>query len=361
MASRPNRPGVTAVVIHDPWVDHSDTLARRFTTARDIESLVALAPEMSAVAMAMLADDAGAGLVARTLSALGDALTVRAIELVRQRCRLPDTGWCWLAFGSEGRGEQTLVTDQDNGLVFHAADTAETRALRPIFLAFGQEVNQVLAACGVPLCEGGIMAGNADCCLSLAEWQERFVDWIFTPEPQALLNATIFFDLRPLMGNFALAATLRQHLRRQVIGADAFLRMLAQNALAAAPPLGVLRDFAARDGMIDLKKAGSRLFVDAARILGLASEYPGTVARLRQAAATGQMPAAELAATLSAFHHLQRIRLAEQDRVLAGGGIADNRVNPATLNEFDRAVLHAALKQARRLQQRLKTTYHLEF
>lgn len=335
-------------------------LARRLTTARDAATLVELVPEIRAVALDMVAGDAGGGLVARTLSALDDALTVRATELVAMRHRLPTADWCWLAFGSEGRGEQTFVTDQDNGIIFNAADAAEARALRPLFMAFAAEVNQVLADCGFPLCEGGIMAGNAECCLSLAEWQSRFVDWIRTPEPQALLNATIFFDLRPLYGNATLADSLHATLARLASGADAFLRMLAQNALAAEPPLGFFRDFAAPEGTVDLKKFGSRLFVDAARILGIGSTSPSTAARLRHAVDSGKLPPADAEAAIGAFHHLQRIRLQEQHRALQEDRTPSNLVAPQTLNPFDRHILHAALKQSRFLQQRLKTTFRIE-
>lgn len=353
-------PGVARVAVFDPWVEQVDTLARRCTTARDIATLAALAAEIRAVGMAMIDADAGGGLVARTLSALNDALTVRVIELVAQRHRLPAVSWCWLAFGSEGRGEQTFVTDQDNGIVFGAVDATETRALRPLFMACAGEVNQALATCGFPLCEGGIMAGNADCCLALAEWRGRFSGWIRTPEPQALLNATIYFDLRALYGDAALVDDLRAHLAHLAHGAEPFLRMLADNALAVEPPIGLLRDFLPQDGGVDLKKFGARIFVDAARILGLACPAGGTAIRLRHAAAAGGLPADDAAAALGAFQQLQRIRLLNQHRALAAGRAAANLIEPQTLNSFDRQVLHEALKQARLLQQRLKITYRIE-
>ena len=344
----------------DPWVEQVERLARRCTSARDVATLAQLIPEIRSTAIDMLRVDAGGGLVARTLSALHDALTVRLIELSVARHRLPTAKWCWLAFGSEGRGEQTFVTDQDNGIIFCAADAAETRALRPLFMACAKDVNQALAACGFPLCEGGIMAGNADCCLSLAEWQERFVSWIRTPEPQALLNATIFFDVRVLYGATELVGSLRAYSDQWIQGGDGFLRMLAENALAAEPPLGFLRDFDAPEGVVDLKKFGARLFVDAARILGMNCSDSSTAARLRHAAATGKLSVDESEGALAAFHHLQRIRLFGQIRALAGGEVPGNLIDPQSLNLFDRRMLHETFKQARLLQQRLKITFRIE-
>lgn len=351
---------MVAVAVFDPWVEHAETLARRCASARDGDTLRQLVPEMHAVAAAMIEADAGGGLVARTLAALNDALTVRLIKLIVARHRLPATAWCWLALGSEGRGEQTFLSDQDNGIVFSAADAAEARALRPLFLACAGEINRMLADCGFALCTGGIMAGNPDCCLSLAEWRERFAGWVRTPEPQALLNATIFFDFRAIHGDARLAVSLRAHVRHITARADAFLHMLADNALTVAPPLGLVREFAARDGMLDLKKFGARIFVDAARILGIDCPAPGTVARLRHAAAAGRMPARDAAAAGGAFHHLQRVRLAHQHRELVAGGLPSNQLVTRQLNEFDRRVLYEAFKQARLLQQQLKSTFHLE-
>lgn len=81
------------------------------------------------------------------ISALNDHLTVRLIELTKQEFELPKARWCWLAFGSEGRYEQMLSTDQDNGIVFPApADQAD--AVRQALLPFAAEVNKRLDAAG---------------------------------------------------------------------------------------------------------------------------------------------------------------------------------------------------------------------
>lgn len=110
--------------------------------------------------------------------------------------------------------EQTLTTDQDNGLVFSAADDGEARDLRELFLPFTRAVNQALAECGFPLCDGEVMAGNPRWCLSIAEWQTNFGAWVRTPEPEALLNAAIFFDFRALAGDAALAREYARRARR---------------------------------------------------------------------------------------------------------------------------------------------------
>ena len=337
----------------------------RINGASDLATLATCATEVRQLAVALTKEEAGAALVTRILSRLNDAIASRAVTLLARRFRLPPTRWCWLGLGSEGRLEQTLATDQDNGLVFSASDDGEARQLRALFLPFAKEVNQALAECGFPLCDGEIMAGNPRWCLSLSEWLESFTAWVRTPEPEALLNAAIFFDFVPLSGDQDLAIQLRRSLSELTRGNEIFLRMMAVNALAAAPPLGRVRDFvteAESGGAIDLKKFGSRIFVDAARVLALGAGIAetGTAQRLRRVAAESVMTPADAEAAVHAFHALQGIRLAVQVDGWLGQHAIGNRVDPEQLNEFDRSILLDALRQARKLQQKLKTRFHID-
>ena len=339
--------------------------AARIVGAADVPALVRHAAEARALALDLHAAEAGPAWVTGVLSRLNDAITERALALMQARHRLPPARWCWLGLGSEGRLEQTLATDQDNGLIFSASDDGEARDLRERFLPFARDANQALADCGFPLCDGEVMGGNPRWCLSLAEWLENFGTWVRTPEPEALLNAAIFFDFRPLAGDAALAADLRRELATLTRGNEIFLRMMTANALAATPPLGRLRDFVTvpeSGGTIDLKKFGSRIFVDAARILALGhgAAETGTSARLRGAARDGIIPPADAEAAVHAFHALQGVRLAAQAAAVAAGTPPGNQTDPESLNEFDRRLLLDALRQARSLQQRLTTRFHIE-
>ncbi len=340
-------------------------LVARVDAAAGVDALVALASELHAVGVELAAGDAGAAMTTRVVTSLNDRLSRQVIAAVARRHRLPAASWCWLAFGSEGRGEQTFATDQDNGLVFSAAGAGEAQALRPLFEPFCREVNEALAACGFALCPGQIMAGNPSWCLSLDEWRERFSSWIRTPEPEALLNATIFFDFRPLCGDAALAERMRAHLLGLTASNDAFIRMMANNALVVAPPLGLLGEIVAagdEEGGVDLKKQGARLFVDAARIFALAGGVAevGTVPRLRAVGQSGRLSHGEAAAAEQAFGELQRMRLGIQVEALQAGAVAGNRAHPTRLNAFEHRVLKECFRQARRLQQQVKTVFNLE-
>lgn len=332
-------------------------------SARDLDGLIAAAQDIRRLASRMLAEGTRAEALTELISSLNDHLTVRLIELTAAEFELPQVPWAWLAFGSEGRFEQTLSTDQDNGLVF-AVSAEAVEATRQAFLPFAAEVNRRLDACGFPLCKGKVMASNPELCLSLDEWKGRFGAWLRSNSPQALLNATIYFDFRPLYGEESLAEDLRAWLRSHVPAASLFLRFMAENALAVKPPLGLLRDFAFDDHAefphtIDLKAYGTRLFVDAARILALANgiDETGTPARLRRAAELGKLGRDDVGAIIDGFHFLQQLRLRVQQEGTPKG--LANRIDPDELNELDRFVLKEALKQAKKLQGRIQMDYRL--
>jgi CBS domain-containing protein len=263
---------------------------------------------------------------------------------------------CWLAFGSEGRSEQTIATDQDNGLLFDSADPERDR---PAWLAMGDDVNQWLAACGYPLCKGGVMAGSPACCLSADEWATRFGTWIGRGEPEDLLAASIFFDLRALAGQSELAAPLQDLVVAQAPGSPRFLRLLAENALRRRPPLnwrGTLDP--QEDGShrwVDLKLQGTAIFVDAARLFVLAHglRATGTRERLLAAARPLRVPDEEAASWVSAFEYLQLFRLR-----LQAGQESDaehpNRIDLATLDAIHRRILKEAFRVARGLQERIE-------
>lgn len=339
-------------------------LQREIAHCPDIPSLVQCAHDTRRLAGHLLAQGVGAEMLSQFVTTLNDLVTLRVIELSIDEIELPDVPWCWLAFGSEGRLEQLLATDQDNGIVFEAQTPIQAAALRAVFVPFARVVNQRLDACGFPLCKGNIMAGNPQWCLSLGEWRRHFAAWINTPEPKALLNASIFFDLRPLYGAHSLAAQLQQWLLKTTAGSRLFLRTLTDNALQLSPPLGVIRTFAYSSpkeypNTIDLKGQGARLFVDVARVLALAHQIPetNTAQRLRLAAQAKQLGGDDERAIVDAFFFIQLLRLRNQHAGAAPG--AANRVNPAHLNELDRLILKEAFKQARKLQQRMKLDYQL--
>jgi CBS domain-containing protein len=339
-------------------------ISNEIQAARDVEGLRAAAAAIRRLAESLMAQGIGVETLTHYISTLNDLLTARVVELAADEHEVPPVPLCWIALGSEGRFEQTFSTDQDNGLIFDA-DPADAPRLREALLPFARAVNAKLDACGFPLCRGEIMAGNPRWCLSLAEWQRTFTGWIHEPDPRALLDATIFFDLRPVYGDASLAERLRETVLAAAADRPIFLRHLAEEALRCQPPLGTLRDFVYDRSKefphtIDLKMTGSRPFVDAGRILALAHGVPhtSTAERLRAVADAVHWGPEDLAGIVDGFYFVHLMRLRTQ---LAPGSTrgAANRIDPRTLNDLDRHVLKEALRQARRVQSRIALDFEL--
>jgi CBS domain-containing protein len=333
-------------------------------SARDVEGLRRAAVRIRELADGLMAQGINAETLTHFISTLNDLLTIRVIELTADELDLPTVPMCWLALGSEGRLEQTFTTDQDNGIIFDAGE-ADAERVRETLLPFAAAVNRKLDACGFSLCKGNVMAGNPQWCLTLAEWKRTFSSWLFEPEPRGLLNAAIFFDLRPVYGDEGLAERLRDWVLDVAGDRALFLRLMAENALHCEPPLGVLREFV-YDGSqefphtIDLKMVGSRPFVDAARVFSLAHgvRQTSTAERLRSAAEALNFSSEGLSAVVDAFHFVHLLRLRNQCRI-GGGPIRANRVDPRGLSDLDRGVLKEAFRQARKLQNRLASAHRL--
>ncbi|MFY8117022.1 MAG: DUF294 nucleotidyltransferase-like domain-containing protein [Roseateles sp.] len=320
--------------------------------ARDVATLRIVAQDIRRFARSLMAQGVAARQLTELISHLNDVLAERLVQILAQAQGLDLQRFAWLAFGSEGRGEQTIATDQDNGIVFDGPPSERAR-----WLALGQAVNAALDECGYPLCKGGIMAGREACCLSQQEWLEAFSDWIEHGAPEDLLKASIFFDLRPIAGHAELARPLQALLQGHAARQPRFMRQLAENALRNRAPLNWLGALdTGEDGQLDLKLQGTAIFVDVARLFALAHGLAatGTRARFEAAAPLLQSSATESEAWSSAFEFLQLLRLRRQMEAAGESGENPNRLDPARLNDIDRRMLKESLRVARRLQQRLE-------
>ena len=332
--------------------------------APDVATLRAVAQDIRRLARNLIGQGVGARQLTELISHLNDLLTERLVTMLASQCGVDLSQACWVAFGSEGRSEQTISTDQDNGLVF-ASDDAERD--RPAWLAFAREVNQALDACGYPLCKGNIMASNPECCLTQAEWLVRFENWIERGAPEDLLKASIYFDLRALAGDMTLAKPLREFVVLHGGRTPRFVKQLAENALRNAPALnwhgGI--DTKAADGreLVDLKFHGAAIYVDAARLFALAHGVPatGTRERIDAAAAAMGVPAREAQAWVTGFEYLQmlrlRVQLALDDAAVRAGAVGPNMIDVGTLNDIDHRMLKESLRVARSMQQRIELDY----
>jgi len=342
----------------------TEGLSDAIHAAHGVDELRVAAQDIRRFAGELLAQGVGAHQLTKLISHLNDVLTDRLVHLTADAHGLSLERACWLSFGSEGRSEQTIATDQDNGLVFDSDAPARDR---PAWLAFAGDVNEALDACGYPLCKGNVMASNPECCLTSAEWCARFLGWIEHGAPEDLLNASIYFDVRPLAGRVELAQPMLDLVFSRPAKVPRFVKQMADNALFRRPPLnwfGAI-DALEVDGrsMVNLKLQGTAIFVDVARLYALAHGVAQTSTRQRFEAIAPMLRAEphESEGWIAAFEFLQKLRLQVQVQPAAAGNAnADDRLNMAevsALNDVDRRVLKESFRIARRLQQRMELDY----
>ena len=335
-----------------------NNISSAIRAAEDLQTLQGCAKNIRKFARNLLGQGVQARQLTALISHLNDVLTAKLIEYYAIRHELDVERFAWISLGSEGRGEQTIATDQDNAFIF--MDGEELNKDR--YLAFSKEINQALDECGYPLCKGGIMASNPDLCLSQSQWLARFARWIEQGNPEDLLKASIFFDFRSLAGNELLLHPLRSYVTKHAKATPRFIKLLAENSLhwkVALNWFGSL-DTKELDGIkvIDIKLHGTAIVVDAARIYALANgiEAINTRERLAAAGRALNLPASESVAWIAAFEYLQTLRLAAQ---INGHWIGNNPnvVDIDALNSVDRTILRESLSKVRNLQQQLELDY----
>lgn len=333
-------------------------------SASDLNNLKRLKGDIDLLSENMVIQGVTPDQLTQIISTLNDRVVDRTLTLQLAGIDLQGVRVAWIALGSEGRFEQTFATDQDNAIIFEAPDGMTEQAVRDLLLPVAQNFNQALDFIGFPLCKGNIMAGNPECCLSYREWQKRFNNWISTPTPEALLNASIFFDFRHLYGDAELSDRLRGWLADACIGQKRFLQLLTENAMERTPPIGFFRDFVVDNNKehpntIDIKLSGVTLFVDAARVFALAKGVTrsNTKQRLLIAGDLCKWPQSEVNAWADAFSFLQSLRIRHQLETRRNDGHSNNRINPYELNNLDRKFFLESLRQAGALQKRLASDF----
>jgi CBS domain-containing protein len=292
--------------------------------------------------------------VTRLVTDIADTATRRLLTLAEQKLGAPPVPYLWLACGSQGRQEQTGISDQDNCLML---DDRATDAHMPYFAKLADFVCQGLDEAGYYLCPGEMMANNPRWCQPLRVWREYFRGWIAKPSPEAQMLASVMFDLRPIGGTVSLFEDLQEETLARAAKNSIFVAHMVSNALKHTPPLGLLRGFATiRSGehknRLDLKHNGVVPVVDLARVYALQGRLTpvNTRARLEAAIAGGVLSKAGGQDLLDAYDLIAETRLEHQAALVKAGGRPDNFLAPADLSDFERSHLRDAFVVVKSLQ-----------
>jgi CBS domain-containing protein len=330
---------------------------------RDLARAASVA-EMAAVTRRipqLLVQLVGAGhsheVVTRLITDIADAVTRRLLVLAEADLGPAPVAWLWLACGSQGRQEQTGVSDQDNCLMI---DDAVTEADMGYFRALAKSVSDGLNACGYVYCPGDMMATAARWCQPVRVWRDYFRGWIARPDPEAQMLASVMFDLRPIGGAARLFGDLQQETLAAAAKNSIFVAHMITNSLKHTPPLGLIRGIATiRSGEhrnhVDLKLNGVVPVADLARIYALQGRLGAvnTRARLLAAAEAGVISASGARDLTEAYDLIAQTRLDHQAARVRAGEKPDNFLAPADLSDFERSHLRDAFVVVRTMQSAL--------
>ncbi len=291
--------------------------------------------------------------IGEVLSVLSDSFTKKLIELAELKLGPAPTNFAWVCFGSQARKDQSLGSDQDNGLVFeHELNELENK----YFEQFSNFICNGLAECGFPLCPGSIMATNQEYRMSVKTWQKKFESWIQSPTPKSLLNACIFFDIRMVHGDQLLVKPIKDRLKQWCPSNQIFIATLSRNAAQNKTPLGFFKTFVVdRHGdhkhQLDLKHAGIAIIHDIARTYALSEgiTISSSKQRLLQLEGRGSLSNLDIENLVYGLEFLLELRFEAQLSSQENDKTFSNYLNPSELNGLRRqqlksvfAMIHAA-------------------
>ncbi len=337
-------------------------IADRAGRATSLDSLRQAAEETRELHLQLVAAQANARQLGQAVTSVCDAVMRRLIDLEIARLGEPPVPFAWIATGSQGRGELTLGSDQDNALLLD--DGFDPARHGAYFEALARAVNDGLHACGYVYCPGGVMACTPEWRQPLWMWRAYFLDWTTHTDHRKVTLAVNFLDMRTVWGDDGLRQRLTAEILPRCAQESVFRLYLAGHALGCAPPLGFFRNFVlvrsgAHEGRLDLKLHGLLPVVDLARVHALAGEVEAvsTLSRLQLAADRGTLTREGAETLQAAFEFIWTIRARHQAEQLRANAPVDSFVDPGALTVRERGQLKDAFAAIATLQRALRTAY----
>jgi CBS domain-containing protein len=335
----------------------SAQLVRDAAIADTVDELAGVTARIPKLLMQLVAANNAHEVVTRLITDISDTVTRRLLKLAEAKLGPAPVPFLWLACGSQGRQEQTGISDQDNCLIL---DDSVTDDDMPYFRELAKHVSDGLNAAGYVYCPGEMMATNPRWCQPVRVWRRYFRGWIDSPSPEAQMLASVMFDLRPIGGTPHLFRDLQAETLQAASQNSIFVAHMISNSLKHQPPLGLLRGFATiRTGEhknhIDMKLNGVVPVADLGRVYALRGRLTpvNTRARLLEAEAAGVISVSGARDLIEAYDLIARLRLENQAALVRAGRRPDNFLAPHDLSDFERSHLRDAFVVVRTMQSAL--------
>jgi len=330
--------------------------------ANSVEALTKISQRLPELQLQLSLSSATAKHIGEVFSSITDAITCRLIALAENQYGAAPVEYVWLAGGSQARNEQTSHSDQDNALIISNDYKPENEKYFKLLANF---VCDGLNACGYVYCPGKAMASNPEWCQPLKIWQQYFHRWIDSPEPKALMLSSIFFDLRPIYGEFLLFSSLQNDVLARTKNNEIFTSHMITNALQHQPPLGFFRNFvmvhdSSHKDTLNLKHRGIVPIVDIARVLALSSgvSATNTVERLDAVFQCKALSKDMHDNLIDALEFIGSIRIRHQAEQIRTGVNADNYLPPKELSGLEKSHLKDSFSIIKIMQQFFESRRH---
>lgn len=338
--------------------NRSHLITERIEEAEDLAGLSAAAAQITRMIAVLHRGGSRINLIAKLVQQLNARLFERAWQLIAPEDLVRNS--CLFVMGSEGRGEQLLKTDQDNGLVLRngyepPSDLAD----------ICERFSKALADFGYPACPGNIMVSNPDWRKDSATFSQMVRQWLLMPDGDSLMKLAIFMDAHAVCGDASLLQEVEQGLRQLATDNDAMMQRYAAAIDAFGSSSGWwnrLLGLGESVEQLNIKKEGIFPLVHGVRSLALAHhvEATGTVGRIEALVATEAMPqqmGADLIESLQFFMGLKlKAGLLEldMDRPVTGA------IDVSRLSSLDRDLLKDTLGVVKGFKQLLRQRFHLD-
>ena len=286
--------------------------------------------------------------VTTLISTFTDKINSRVIELALETYGEAPCEFCFIAMGSQGRREQTLKTDQDNGIIT-GDDFKNDEKGRAYFINLAKKINHDLSIVGYKLCHGNMMASNPEWIKPLKEWKEKFTMWVNTSDADSIIDVNIFFDFRGIYGKLELANELKTHLNNITVSKGVFLYQLSHEITRFKSPIGVFGKIIGEhethdSNLVDVKKI-LMPFTSFARLYALRAKVSdtNTLSRFEQLRNADDMSSQFLDDIIEAYDILMGARLRLQTSSLMKGENASNMLDVNQLTSIEETTLRKVL------------------
>lgn len=330
------------------------------SNANTIAALTAVTARLPQFLMQLVGAHLAHDVVTRKITDVADIVTRRLLKMAEDEFGPAPVPYLWAACGSQGRREQTGVSDQDNCLI---VDNSATDADMDYFRKLAKFTCDGLDACGYVYCPGDMMAMADRWCQRLSVWEGYFNKWINAPDNEAQMLASVMYDLRPISGDERLFSPLQETALKAAAKNSIFVAHMIANSLKHTPPLGLLRGFATiksgeHRNALDMKHNGVVPIVDLGRVYALQGKFSvaNTRARIEAAIESGVVSETGGKDLLAAYDMIANARLEHQATQVRDGLKPDNFLSPSELPAFGRSHLRDAFVIVRTMQSSLSSS-----